>query len=251
MNTSASSVRALSPEGRLREKIAACTLILNDLKILGYSGHVSARLPGRDAYLVQPADQPRSGLRPEHLLVCDYDGKVIEGPKGIKAPSEVCLHGEILRARPDVQAVAHFHHDLTNVFTLVEGLELVPVKNHAVRWASGIPVHPDPSHISDSRLGRALAATLGMHHAMQIRAHGQVVTAESVEAVLVDSVHFVENGEAMYHAAALGRVVPLTKADIENFAKTFKRTWHISKLWTYYVEGGRACGFLPEEWQLL
>jgi L-ribulose-5-phosphate 4-epimerase len=251
VNMPASSVRDNSSERRLREKIAACTLVLNDLKLLGYSGHVSTRLPGRDAYFIQPFDQPRSGLRPEHLLVCDYDGKVIEGPKGLRAPSEVYLHGEILRARPDVQSIAHFHHDLTNVFTLVEGIDILPVKNHAIRWADGIPVHPDPSHVSDSELGRAVAATLGTHHAMQIRAHGQVITAESVEAVLIDSVHFVENAEAMYHAAALGRVVPLTKDDIANFASTFKRGSHISKLWTYYVQGGRASGLLPEEWELL
>ena len=251
MNMPASSVRDNSSERRLREKIAACTLILNDLKLLGYSGHVSTRLPGRDAYLIQPFDQPRSGLRPEHLLVCNYDGKVIEEPKDGRPPSEVYLHGEILRARPDVQSIAHFHHDLTNVFTLVEGIDLLPVKNHAIRWADGIPVHPDPSHISDSELGRAVATTLGTHHAMQIRAHGQIVTAESVEAVLIDSVHFVENAEAMYHAAALGRVAPLTKTDIDNFAATFKRGSHISKLWTYYIEGGRATGLLPKEWDLL
>ena len=51
--------------------------------------------------------------------------------------------------------------------------------------------------------------------------------------------------------AALGRVVPLSKDDIANFASTFKRGSHISKLWTYYVEGGRASGLLPEEWELL
>jgi len=33
----------------LRMQVAACTLLLNDLKIMGYSGHVSARIPGRDA----------------------------------------------------------------------------------------------------------------------------------------------------------------------------------------------------------
>ena len=64
----------------LRAQVAACTLLLNNLKIMGYSGHVSARLPGRDAYLIQGFDQPRSGLRPEHLLICDYDGKMLSGP---------------------------------------------------------------------------------------------------------------------------------------------------------------------------
>ena len=137
-------------DNMLRAQVAACTLLLNNLKIMGYSGHVSARLPGRDAYLIQGFDQPRSGLRPEHLLICDFDGKMLSGPPGQRPPAEVYLHGEILRARPDINSVAHFHHDITNVFTLVEGGDLLPLKNHAVRWVSGIPVHDDPSHVANS-----------------------------------------------------------------------------------------------------
>src|SRR5665647_386733 len=162
-------------EQTLRFQVAASTLLLNDLGILGYSGHIAARLPGRDALLIQSFDQSRSTVAPGDLLACDFDGKVITGPAGLRPPSEVYLHCEIMRARGDVQAIAHFHHDLTTVFTLVDGLVLQPVKNHAVRWASGIPVHPDPSHVSTPALGRALAETLGAHQGLLIRAHGQVV----------------------------------------------------------------------------
>ncbi len=136
--------RPANSEARLRQEVAACTLILNDEGLMGYSGHVSARLPGEDAYLVQPIDTSRAGLKPDDLLVCDYDGNVLRGNPKSKPPAEVFLHGEILRARPDVNSVAHFHHDLTNVFTLVDGVELVPIKNHAIRWRDGIPVHEDP-----------------------------------------------------------------------------------------------------------
>ncbi len=238
-------------ELRLREQVAACTLILNAEALMGYSGHVSSRLPNRpDHYLIQPFEVSRAGIKPSDLLVCDYDGKIVEGPKGTRAPAEVYLHGEILRARPDVNAVAHFHHDLTNVFTLVEGVQLLPLKNHSIRWVSGIPVHADPSHVSDSKLGHAVAQTLGPHHAMQIRAHGQIITAESVPALLIDCVHFVENAVAMYQAATLGKVVPLSETDIAAFAREFKRNPHVAKLWIYYVGKGRTAGYLPNEWDL-
>ena len=127
-------------ETLLRQEVAACTLILNEEGLLGYSGHVSARIPGEDAYLIQPIDVSRAGLKPDDLMVCNFDGKVIRGNNNPKArpPAEVFLHGEILRARPDVNSVAHFHHDLTNVFTLVEDAVLSPIKNHAIRWRSGI-----------------------------------------------------------------------------------------------------------------
>ena len=136
------------------------------------------------------------------------------------------------------------------MFTLVEGLELKLIKNHAVRWVSGIPVHQDPSHVSDPELGRSLAATLDRHHALLIRAHGQVIAAESVPGVLIDSVHFVENAEVMYQASALGKVKPLTDKEVEGFLHDFKRDKHIPKLWTYYVGRGRDKKLLPAKWDL-
>ena len=133
---------------------------------------------------------------------------------------------------------------------MVEGVTLKLVKNHAVRWVSGMPVHGDPSHVSDPALGRAVAETLGPHHALQIRAHGQVIAAESVPGVLIDSVHFVENAVAMYQAAALGKVMPLTEKEIAGFLHDFKRDRHIPKLWKYYVGRGRDKGLLPAKWDL-
>jgi ribulose-5-phosphate 4-epimerase/fuculose-1-phosphate aldolase len=119
-----------------------------------------------------------------------------------------------------------------------------------VRWASGIPVHADPSHVSDAKKGRALARALGKHHGLLIRAHGQVVVAESVPAVLIDSIHFVENAQAMHDAASLGPVVPLTARELKSFAEDFNRTRHIDKLWEYYVGRGRASGVVPADWKL-
>jgi ribulose-5-phosphate 4-epimerase/fuculose-1-phosphate aldolase len=237
-------------ERRLREQVSACTLMLNDLGILGYSGHVSARLPGPDALLIQSFDQSRAALSPRDLLTCDFDGRRVAGPAALRPPSEVYIHTEIYRSRPDVSAVAHFHYDIATVFTLVDGVPLRPIKNHAVRWAGGIPVHPDPGHISDRTLGRAAARSLGPHHALLIRAHGQVVTAESVPALFIDCVHFAENADAMYRAASLGSVIPLTADEITRFLRDFDRGRHIYKLWKYYVGRAKAKGLLPAAWRL-
>jgi L-ribulose-5-phosphate 4-epimerase len=237
-------------EARLRNQVAACTLLLNDLGILGYSGHVSARLPGDAGFLIQSFDQSRASLHPDALLICDMQGQKLSGPKGERPPAEVFLHSEILRARPDVHAVAHFHYDRATAFTLVEDVPLAPMKNHAIRWASGIPVHDDPSHLNTPERGASLAATLGARHAAQIRAHGQVLVAENIPGLLVDCVHFVENAEAMYAASLLGRLRPLSAAEIAGFEQDLKRDKHISKLWHYYVSRAHAQGLIPESWEL-
>lgn len=237
-------------EDDLRYQVAAATLLLNDLGILGYSGHIAARLADRDAFIIQSFQQSRSTVGPKDLLVCNFDGAIVSGPTGLRPPSEVYLHCEIFRARADIYAVSHFHHDLTTAFTLAQGVKLQPVKNHAVRWTSGIPIHVDPSHVSTPERGRALARSLGSHHAVLIRAHGQVIVAESVPAVLVDSIHFVENAQAMYDAACLGPVIPLNATEIADFCEDFDRNRHIGKLWEYYVGRGRAAGLLPQSWPL-
>jgi ribulose-5-phosphate 4-epimerase/fuculose-1-phosphate aldolase len=175
---------------------------------------------------------------------------MLAGAPGVQPPSEIFLHTEIMRARADVNAVAHFHHDRTTVFTMLEGVTLRLIKNHAIRWANGIPIHPEPGHVNSPARGRALAQTLGAAHALLIRAHGQVICAENVPALLVDSVNFVENAEAMILASQLGRVLPLTAAEIADFQASLNRDHFVGKAWDYYVTVARQRGVLPTEWEI-
>jgi ribulose-5-phosphate 4-epimerase/fuculose-1-phosphate aldolase len=156
----------------LRVQIAALTRLLHKEGILTYSGHASVRIPGRDAFLIQSINDSRASIEPGGFLVCDFDCNMLEGPAGQRPPLEVFIHSEILRARPDAQAVVHTHSDLAAMFTMLDGIELALMKSHAHRWASGVPTHPDPSHIKTANQGKALAASLGDHHGALMRAGG-------------------------------------------------------------------------------
>ncbi len=235
---------------RLKQEVAACTRLLKMEGIMDYSGHVSARLPGGDGFVIQDLDIPRGDVAPENLLLADVEGQKTDGPDGLFPPAEVYIHSEILKARPDVGAVAHVHPDTAILFTLADGPTLSPVRNHASRWADGFPVHGDPGHINSPETGRALADTLGGHNAALIRAHGIVVVAESVPALLIDCVHFVENAEAFYRAAQLGPVLPLTADEMAGFLERFRRPRHIRKLWAYYVGRAVAAGLIPAAWRI-
>jgi ribulose-5-phosphate 4-epimerase/fuculose-1-phosphate aldolase len=232
---------------QLRTEIAAATRMLVDAGILGYSGHLSARSPD-DSHqlLIQPVDDPRVAVEPGRVLLVDFDGTVLEGEG--KPPSELAIHTGVYLARPDVAAVAHFHHDPTTMFAMVAGRPIVPVKNHASRWVAGVPVHPDPSHISSPDQGRALAATLGTANAALLRGHGQVVVAEDVRTLFADVLHFVENADALARAVQLGHPVPLTAEECDQFLATFDRYRHARKLWKYHVAVASRRGTLPAHW---
>jgi ribulose-5-phosphate 4-epimerase/fuculose-1-phosphate aldolase len=236
------------PDAQLRRQLATATRLLHMEGILDYSGHISVRAPGRDALYIQAGTDPRSDVTPEKLLLVDFSGKVLEGAPG-KPPAELAIHIGILRARPDVQAVIHCHLEAAFLFTMMDGVALQPMRARAVRWQSGIPTHPDPSHIKLPEQGAALAATLGSHHAALIRSHGVVLTAESLPALVVDGIHFEENARAQLQVLNAGKKpLALTDAEMEQINRHEMREFHVHKLWKYYVHKARAAGALPADW---
>lgn len=235
-------------EDQLRTDVAVCSRLLVADEILSYSGHISTRLPGSDHILIQRAHDVRAQLEPGRLLIVDEAGECVDGSG--TPPDEVFIHTEIYRVRPDVGAVAHFHHDPTTVFSTVEGAPIVAVKNHAARWASGVPVHPDASHIATPAQGAEVAATLALHHALLLRGHGEVIVAEDVRTLYADVVHFVENATALRLAMQLGKTEPLTPDDLARFLATFRRARHAVKLWTYSSTVAASHGIIPQDWVL-
>ncbi|SDG27680.1 class II aldolase/adducin family protein [Pelagibacterium luteolum] len=232
-------------QGRLAEQIAAGTRMLVMEGILDYSGHISARVPGTDHVMIQSASDSRAELDPARILTVDMDGNVVRGD--LKPPLELALHLEILRARPDVEAVLHCHMELAIAFTLMKGVTLQPMRARASRWASGIPTHPFPSLIRTTEQAQDLAKTLGEHHAALIRSHGMVLVAESVPGLFVDAVHFLENANQHMMVLQAGQE-PLPLTDEEIAIISGPRDFHIAKLWNYYVRQGQSKGLIPEDW---
>jgi L-ribulose-5-phosphate 4-epimerase len=231
---------------KLKAKVAATVRLLHMEQIVNYSGHVSARLPDGRGFIIQPYVQSRISLTADHLLELDFDLEHLPGSRQDEMPIETRIHSEIYRARPDVQAVVHTHSELAAAFTLADAT-LLPMKSHAARWASGIPIHMDPSHIKSQQQGQELAATLGQNQAALLRAHGGVCVAESIEALLIDAVHFEENARAQVQAQAIGPLLPLTKDELELLISRNNRRQHIGKLWRYYVGKGLQEGALDSD----
>lgn len=235
---------------KLRTKIAACTRLLVMESLLDYSGHVSARIPGENAYYIQPATDPRGDVSPERMVKVDFEGNVLDGAP-LRPPFEIPIHGEIYKARPDVNAIVHNHMEIAIWFTMMEGVQLMPMRSRAVRWSSGIPTDDDPSHIKTKEQGEKLARTLGPHHACLMRAHGLTLVAESIPALLVDAVHFDENARAQMAAMQAGRnPLPLTEREMEQINKHEMRDFHCAKLWAYYLRKGEKAGVMPDDWRL-
>jgi ribulose-5-phosphate 4-epimerase/fuculose-1-phosphate aldolase len=191
-------------------------------------GHISVRLPGSDRFFVTRHSLGMEA-QPEDFLVFDLDGNRCAGA-GV-APGENPIHLEILRARPDVGSVIHYHGMYSTAFT-TSGERLRAIHLMGTLFHDGIPVYPDPRLVSNRQRGAALAQALGAHRAVLLRAHGAAITGESVEDAVAGAFLFEENARRACVSAGLGRPLWLddeTAADagreLLQSRGPFKRVW--------------------------
>jgi 3,4-dihydroxyphthalate decarboxylase len=108
---------------------------------------------------------------------------------GHAVPSELPLHTEVLRSRPDVEAVVHAH-PFDTVAADLAGLAVRPIVGAfdipgAHLAAGGVPVHPRGVLIRTRALAAEMVAALGDRPVVILRGHGLTATGVSVpEAVL-------------------------------------------------------------------
>jgi ribulose-5-phosphate 4-epimerase/fuculose-1-phosphate aldolase len=191
-------------------------------------GHISVRLPGSDRFLVTRHSAAMDATA-EDFLVFDLDGNHLEGA-GV-TPGENPIHLEILRARPDVGSVIHYHGMYSTAFT-TSGERLRAIHLMGTLFHDGIPVYPDPKLVTDRGRGVALAKSLGSHRAVLMRAHGVAVTGASVEEAVAAAFLFEENARRACISASLGKPVWLDDetaadagAELLKSRGPFKRVW--------------------------
>jgi L-ribulose-5-phosphate 4-epimerase len=152
--------------------------------ILTGSGHLSARVPGTEAFLINPRF---AGVLadPKDICTVNFDGKRIAGKGPI--PSESLIHSTIYRTRPDVGSVLHCHARSSILVGLLDD-GLIPFSREARLFADGIPIFPDSHGINSEALARRMIEALGPHHAIFLRGHGVVVTGPGIEGTCISAI---------------------------------------------------------------
>jgi L-fuculose-phosphate aldolase len=144
------------------------------------AGHVTVRLPDDpQRFLMKPATIGLDEMTPDTIITVDLEGRKVGGT--MPRHNEVFIHSEVLRARPDVQAVVHTHAPHAVAFSSL-GRELVPVSNEAGYFYKKLPVFAETTDlIVTPERGKAVARWLGPHGAAILRNHGIVTTGRTIE----------------------------------------------------------------------
>ncbi|MFJ9760650.1 class II aldolase/adducin family protein [Streptomyces sp. NPDC101149] len=194
----------------LRDRVAvACRVLAVTGLVEHILGHVSART-GPDTLLIRGRGPAERGLA--FTVVEDVQQVDLAGtgptPSGWKAPSELPIHTEILRSRPEVTAVVHAHPPAV-VAASVADLPWLPLIGSydipAARLAQdGIPVWPRSALIRRRDLAEEMADHLGDRTVVVLRGHGLVTVGTG------DPAHAV--AEAVTRALAVDSLARTTLA---------------------------------------
>ena len=192
----------------VRREVAIATRVLADVGlatgVTAGLGHASMRLPGNpDRFVVkgrQYAIDSLSTMRPEHMVVCDTDGFLVDGPPGAMQCLEIKIHSCIYQARPDVQSVVHVHPRFT-VLMSVLGQELVPMCAEGLDLVRNpLPVWPHMKIIQSHEEGEDVARHLGANPVLLLFGHGAVTTGASLGETVLGMLQLEEQARMNYYA---------------------------------------------------
>jgi ribulose-5-phosphate 4-epimerase/fuculose-1-phosphate aldolase len=196
----------------LRRRVALTCRILYQQGLADYLGHPSARIGESGYVVVKPKFSPRikgfGAMTTDNMLVVDLDGHTHVGDD--PPPSELSLHLEIYRARPDVKAIVHTHQLMSTLFGVVDRPILPLLHLEGPLVADGIALYPSAKLITTPERGREMAQALGNHALMHLQGHGIVTTGPRIEEAAIAAIMLERLAHANYLAATLGtpRVIP-------------------------------------------
>lgn len=178
-----------------RQAIIAGCLEMNRLGInQGTSGNISVR--HEDYVLITPTSTPYESLTPSDIVRLNMDGTT-EGPA--QASSEWRFHRDIMRARPDVNAIVHAHPIYSTIIAIM-GLN-IPAIHYMVAVAGGNDIKCAPyATFGSSELSENAVKALENRKACLLEHHGIIAVGTSLSKALWLSVE-VETLARQYHGA--------------------------------------------------
>jgi L-fuculose-phosphate aldolase len=174
----------LPTEQQLRhEIIQVCHLLHQKDYCVATDGNVSARLDD-ERFLVTPSGFSKGLLRPNQLLVIDWEAKPVGvgryGPqRDLRPSSEILLHLEAYRQRPDVRALVHAHPPIA-VALSIAGISLARCLLPEVVMTLGMIPTTEYATPASAEGAVVIRDLIQRYDALILRRHGSVTVGPTV-----------------------------------------------------------------------
>ena len=198
-------------------------------------GHISVRLPDKPSlFFMKCHSVGLDEITADNILTIDLEGKVVAGTS--RRHSEVYIHSEIFKVRPDVHCILHTH-PLYSIAWSGGGRPLKAISQPAALFHNAIGIYTDTINLIRSHeMGAGVAKALGPHSVVMLKNHGIVTAAPTVEEVVIRTIMFENAAQIQLIAEAAGDTAPeFPKADIEQLKHDISRPDQFAVNFDYLV----------------
>lgn len=195
-----------------RDVVAACRQMTALGINQGTSGNISVRVEG--GLLVTPSGRAYDEMEPEDIVFMRWDGSW-DGTPGNVPSSEWRFHLDILRAKPEVNAVVHAHPTYCTILAILN--RPIPAIHYMIAVGGGndIPCAPYAQY-GTSELSDAAVRALSERRACLLAHHGLIATGPHLRKALWLAVE-VETLARQYHGCLqIGEPTLLPDAEIDS-----------------------------------
>ena len=232
----------------LHELIVATRILCNE-KVLDAFGHVSVRHPhDPQRYFISRHRAPELA-EVSDLVELTLDSEPVR-PTEFRLYSEKVIHGEIYKARPDVNAVCH-HHAHAVLPYAISGEEIVPVF-HLGAVMGKVQFWDQRDEFGDTNMlvvkpeeGASLARALGPHWTVLMRRHGATVAGTNLRELTFRTVFTCDNARLQSQAMAHGRVDALSAGEAKLTSSHQLRPPSTNRAWDYWLRQIEKAGLMP------
>lgn len=185
------------------------------------SGNISARDPETDLVVIKPSGVMFEDLRPEHHVVVNLEGTIIEGD--LKPSSDTASHLYIYRHRPDVNGIVHTHSPFATAFAAVG--RPIPVYLTAMADEFGGPIPcAGFALIGGEEIGQQVIEHIGNSPAVLLKNHGVFTVGPNARAAVKAAVMAEDVARTTWYALQLGTPEEIAPEDV---AKLHYRYTHV------------------------
>ena len=207
----------------LREQVWKLHLELpkNDL-VRWTGGNVSGRDPETGLVVIKPSGVKYPDLRPEHLVVLDVDGKIVEG--NLSPSSDTASHLYIYRRRPEVGGIVHTHSPYATAFAAAG--KPIPVYLTAIADEFGGPI-PVGSFalIGGEEIGKIVVDSIGSSPAVLLKNHGVFTIGKNAEAAVKAAVMTEDVARTVWYALQLGTPDEIPAEDVAKLHQRYTEVY--------------------------
>ena len=205
-------------EQELRVEIVTQARRMNALGInQGTSGNISARWG--DGMLITPSATPYEDMRPEQVAAMDFSG-TWQGD--FKPSTEWRFHLDILRARPDAQAVVHTHATFCTALSITR--REIPACHYMIALFGGDNVRCAPyATYGTLELARNVMQALEGRSACLLANHGMIVMGPNLAKAMWLAVELETLARQYYYSTLMGDGVLLNRDEVTEAARSFER----------------------------